>query len=114
MSLFAALAFDTCLRKTTSSEQSLLVKSFNNLVNLRKLIKIYDKNMSPTRSAKGIFATKAILHYPHMIAIEEGRLTDDEQRTRFLIELFALSEFNHLKKTTKSPHRNSILVRLSN
>jgi uncharacterized protein YbgA (DUF1722 family)/uncharacterized protein YbbK (DUF523 family) len=65
-------------------------------------VKVYGKSGIPVKNGIGIFAKSIREKYPRIPMIEEGRLSDPEQREAFLIHLFMFTEFNRISKTTHS------------
>jgi uncharacterized protein YbbK (DUF523 family)/uncharacterized protein YbgA (DUF1722 family) len=52
-------------------------------------VKVYDANQVPARAGQGFFATALQESRPGLPVIEEGRLTDPEQREHFVTAVFA-------------------------
>jgi uncharacterized protein YbgA (DUF1722 family)/uncharacterized protein YbbK (DUF523 family) len=52
-------------------------------------VKIYDAHQVPTRSGRGIFATRLVERFPNLPVEEEGRLADPRLRENFVERVFA-------------------------
>lgn len=62
-------------------------------------VKLEQKSGADTRDGVGLFAAELIKRYPDLPLIEEGRLSDVEQREHFVTRVFALFRFENLKQT---------------
>lgn len=64
-------------------------------------VRVYDASGNGNRkSGTGVFTKKIIKTMPWLPIEEDGRLSDPYIRENFIIRVFALSEFNSLKKNT--------------
>ncbi len=62
-------------------------------------VKVEQKGGHSARDGQGIFATALVTKYPELPVIEEGRLTDAEQREHFVTRVYALHRWNALAPT---------------
>ena len=60
-------------------------------------VKIYDRNGSPARTGRGLFAEALMARLPLLPVEEEGRLSDPRLRDNFVERVFAYIEANNLK-----------------
>jgi uncharacterized protein YbgA (DUF1722 family) len=59
-------------------------------------VKIYGESGMPLATGRGLFAEALIAAYPRLPVIEEGRLTDLQQREQFVTRIFAHSRLREL------------------
>jgi uncharacterized protein YbgA (DUF1722 family)/uncharacterized protein YbbK (DUF523 family) len=65
-------------------------------------VRVYGKSGIPVREASGFFARRLRDDREGMPLIEEGRLSDAEQREQFLIRVFAAARFSRTERTARA------------
>jgi uncharacterized protein YbgA (DUF1722 family)/uncharacterized protein YbbK (DUF523 family) len=59
-------------------------------------VKVYDPNLSPARTGRGLFADALLQRLPHLPVEEEGRLSDPRIRDNFVERVFAYRRLRDL------------------
>jgi uncharacterized protein YbgA (DUF1722 family)/uncharacterized protein YbbK (DUF523 family) len=59
-------------------------------------VKVYDAHNMPTRTGRGLFATRLLERFPHLPVEEEGRLSDPRLRDNFVERVFAYARLQQL------------------
>ena len=59
-------------------------------------VKVYDPNLSPARTGRGVFAEALLQRLPHLPVEEEGRLSDPRIRDNFVERAFAYRRLRDL------------------
>jgi len=59
-------------------------------------VKVYDPNLSPARTGRGVFAEALLRRLPHLPVEEEGRLSDPRIRDNFVERVFAYRRLRDL------------------
>ena len=62
----------------------------------RERVKVYDGRDVPTRSGRGLFASKLMERFPDLPVEEEGRLSDPRLRENFVERVFAYARLRDL------------------
>ena len=65
-------------------------------------VKVYAPSGIPGKKGVGLFAKAIRAHFPRIPMIEEGRLSDPNQREAFLNQLYLYSKFTRLEKSTRA------------
>jgi uncharacterized protein YbgA (DUF1722 family) len=76
-------------------------------------VKVYPPSTIPLREGKGFFAKALQEKYPDLPMIEEGRLSDPEQREHFVTQVFAYARLKAVKPEfaeIQAFHRNYKLI----
>jgi uncharacterized protein YbgA (DUF1722 family)/uncharacterized protein YbbK (DUF523 family) len=59
-------------------------------------VKVYDPNLSPAKTGRGVFAEALLQRLPHLPVEEEGRLSDPRIRDNFVERVFAYRRLRDL------------------
>ena len=70
-------------------------------------VKIYDRNGSPSRSGRGLFADALLSRLPSLPVEEEGRLNDPALRESFLVRIHAYARWRRFLSEDESAARLS-------
>ena len=65
-------------------------------------VKVYGSSGIPVKNGVGLFAKSIQEKYPKIPMIEEGRLSDPNQREFFLNQLYIFSQFTRIPKSTRA------------
>jgi uncharacterized protein YbgA (DUF1722 family) len=66
-------------------------------------VKVYDRNNSPSRTGRGVFAAHLAERFPLLPIEEEGRLNDPVLRENFVVRAFTLARWTRYRAHDASP-----------
>jgi uncharacterized protein YbgA (DUF1722 family) len=68
-------------------------------------VKVYDSSGVPFRDGTGLFAKRITEAFPELPVIEEGRLSDSDQRDHFLSQVYSFSRLKQASPSMKDIQR---------